>query len=268
MQDKSQFTSIGKRQPRTEDYRLLKGQGRFIDDINIPGALHACFVRSPYAHAKILNIDVSAAEALPGVVCTLSGAEVKAQTNPFTQLGPEPSALIQDYCLAIDKALYQGDPVVAVVAESVQIATDAAQLVDVEYETLPVVVDCRESMQADVMLHEQVGSNYTWQGEFEYGEVDKAFEDAKHVVKIDHLKFHRYGSTALEPNAVVATWNQMGELDYFSNTIMAVPIAMIGPALSVSSDKIRLRTHDIGGDKITRSHNRSVHMRFSRQMDY
>ncbi|MBT7950329.1 MAG: molybdopterin-dependent oxidoreductase [Gammaproteobacteria bacterium] len=236
-----------KRLPRKEDNRLIRGQGLFVDDFHPAGMLHMVLVRSPYAHAKILNIDVSAAEALPGVVCTLTGAEVKAQTNPFTQLGPEPSALIQDYCLAIDKALYQGDPVVAVVAESVQIATDAAQLVDVEYETLPVVVDCKESMQADVMLHEQVGSNYTWQGEFEFGEVDKAFEDAKHVVKIDHLKFHRYGSTALEPNAVVATWNQMGELDYFSNTIMAVPIAMIGPALSVSSDKIRLRTHDIGG---------------------
>jgi CO/xanthine dehydrogenase Mo-binding subunit/carbon monoxide dehydrogenase subunit G len=236
-----------KRLPRKEDSRLIRGQGLFVDDYHPAGMLHMVMVRSPYAHGKILNIDVSKAEALPGVVCTLTGTEVKAQSNAFTQLGPEPGALIQDYCLAVDKVLYQGDPVVAVIAESPQIATDAAQLVDVEYETFPVVVDCREAMEGKTLLHEQVGSNYTWQGDFEYGEVDKAFEDAKHLVKIDHLKFHRYGSTALESTAVVATWNQLGELDFFCNAIMAVPIAMIGPALNISSDKIRMRTHDIGG---------------------
>lgn len=241
------ITRTEKRLPRKEDNRLIRGQGLFVDDFQPAGMLHMVVVRSPYAHAKILNIDVSSAQALPGVICTLTGAEVKAQSNPFTQLGPEPSAKIEDYCLAIDKAIYQGDPVVAIVAESVQIAADAAQLVDVEYETQTVVLDVRESMQGDVLLHEQIGTNYTWQGVYEYGEVDKSFDEAVHVVKIDHLKFHRFGSTSLEPNAVVATWDQRGELDYFSNIIMAVPIAMIGPALNISSDKIRLRTHDIGG---------------------
>lgn len=240
-------TRSEKRLPRKEDDRLIRGKGLFVDDYHPAGMLHMVCVRSPYAHATIVKIDVSAAESLPGVVCTLTGAEVKAQSNAFTQLGPEPSALIEDYCLAIDIARYQGDPVVAVIAESAQIATDAAQLVDVEYETLPVVLDCRESMEANTLVHEQVGTNYTWKGEFEYGEVDKAFEDAGHVVKIDHLKFHRYGSTPLECNAVVATWDQMGELDLFCNAIMAVPIAMLGPALNISADKIRLRTHDIGG---------------------
>lgn len=232
---------------RKEDNRLIRGQGLFVDDYHPPGMLHMVLVRSPYAHAKILNIDVSRAESIPGVVCTLTGKEVKEQSNPFTQIGPEPSANIEDYCLAVDKAIFQGDPVVAVIAESVQIATDAAQLVEVEYETLPVVVDIEDSMKDEVLLHENIGTNYTWKGVYEFGEVDKAFDEAAHVVKIDHLKFHRFSSTPLEPNAVVATWNQMGELDYFSNTIMAVPIAMIGPALNLSSEKIRLRTHDIGG---------------------
>ncbi len=232
---------------RKEDSRLIRGQGLFVDDYQPAGMLHMVVVRSPYAHARILNIDVSGAEALPGVICTLTGKEVKEQTNPFTQIGPEPSANIQDYCLAVDKVIFQGDPVVAIIAESVHVAADAAQLVDVEYETLPVVVDIEDAMQDKVLLHENIGTNYTWQGMYEYGEVDKAFDDAAHVVKIDHLKFHRYSSTPLEPNAVVATWDQRGQLDYFSNTIMAVPIAMIGPALNLSSDKIRLRTHDIGG---------------------
>ena len=232
---------------RKEDNRLIRGKGLFVDDYRPAGMLHMVIVRSPYAHAKILNIDVARAESLAGVVCTLTGKEVAAQSNPFTQIGPEPSAHIEDYCLAVDKVLFQGDPVVAVVAESVRIATDAAQLVEVEYETLPVIVETQDAMQDTTLLHEQIGTNYTWKGEFEYGEVDQAFEEAAHVVKIDQLKFHRFSSTPLEPNAVVATWNQMGELDYFANTIMAVPIAMIGPALNISSDKIRLRTHDIGG---------------------
>ncbi len=232
---------------RKEDNRLIRGRGLFVDDYHPPGMLHMVVVRSPYAHAKILAIDVSAAESLPGVVCTLTGKEVKEQSNPFTQIGPEPSANIADYCLAVDKALFQGDPVVGVVAESVQIAADAAQLVEVEYETLPVIVEAEDAMRDEALLHEHIGTNYTWQGEFDYGEVDQAFAEAAHIVKIDHLKFHRFSSTPLEPNAVVATWNQLGELDYFANTIMAVPIAMIGPALNISADKIRLRTHDIGG---------------------
>ena len=240
-------TRSEKRLPRKEDSRLIRGQGLFVDDFHPAGMLHMVVVRSPFAHAKILSIDVSQAEALPGVVCTITGEEVKAQTNAFTQLGPEPSALIEDYCLAVGTVRYQGDPVVAVIAETAQLAADAAQLVNVDYETLPVVVKCKDAMADETIIHEQVGTNYTWKGEFEYGEVDKAFDDAKHVVKIDHLKFHRYSSTPLECNAVVATWNQLGELDLFCNAIMAVPIAMLGPALNISSDKIRLRTHDIGG---------------------
>lgn len=232
---------------RKEDKRLITGQGLFVDDYQPARSLHMCLARSPYAHAKILSIDVSKAEALPGVICTITGKEVAEQTQPFTQIGPEPSALIEDYCLAVDKVRYQGDPVVAVIAESKHIAADAAQLVDVNYETLPTVISCEDALKDETVLHESSGTNLTWQGVYEYGEVDKAFEDAAHVVKIDHLNFHRFSSTALESNAVVATWDKRDQIDFFCNTIMTVPIAMIAPALNVRSDQIRLRTHDIGG---------------------
>ena len=236
-----------KRLSRKEDKRLIRGQGLFVDDYQPGGMLHLGVVRSPYAHARIRSIDVSRAEALPGVVCTLTGAEVKATTQPFTQMAPEPAAKIQDYCLATDKVTYQGDPVVAVVAETAHIAADAVQLVDVDYETLPPVMTAEAAMSDETIIQEEAGTNYTWQGVYEFGDVDKAFDEAAHVIKIDHLKFHRFGSTALEPNAVVATWDQRGELDFFCNTIMTIPLAMIGPALGISTDKIRLRTHDIGG---------------------
>lgn len=232
---------------RKEDDRLVCGQGLFVDDYAPPGLLHMVLVRSPYAHARILGIDVAKAEALPGVVCTLIGSEVAQQTEPFIQIGPEPSARIKDYCLAVDKAVYQGDPVAAVIAISPQVAADAAQLVDVAYERLPAVITTEDAAADRVILHESAGTNRTWQGVYEYGEVDRAFTQAAHVVRIDHLKFHRFSSTPLETNAVVATWDKRGEIDFFSNTVMTVPIAMIGPALKVRSDQIRLRTHDIGG---------------------
>jgi CO/xanthine dehydrogenase Mo-binding subunit/carbon monoxide dehydrogenase subunit G len=236
-----------KRLGRKEDKRLITGQGLFVDDYQPAGSLHMSLARSPYAHARIVSIDVSKAEALPGVICTITGKEVAEHTQPFTQIGPEPSALIEDYCLAVDKVRYQGDPVVAVIAETKHIAADAAQLVEVDYETLPVVITCEDALTDETVLHETSGTNLTWQGVYEYGEVDKAFEEAAHIVKIDHLKFHRFSSTALESNAVVATWDKRDQIDFFCNTIMTVPLAMIAPALNVRSDQIRLRTHDIGG---------------------
>ncbi len=232
---------------RKEDNRLIRGKGLFVDDYKPAGMLHMAILRSPHAHARILNIDVSRAESLPGVVCTMTGREITEQCDPFMQLGLEPGALIQDYPLAVEKVTYQGDPVVAVVAENPRLAADAVELVDVEYETLTAVIGCEQALEDEVLVHEQVGSNKIWHGVYEYGEVDKAFAEAKHVVKIDKLTFHRFGSTALETNAVVATWDMLGNIDFFANTIMTISLAMLSPALRISMDKIRLRTHDIGG---------------------
>jgi len=232
---------------RKEDNRLVRGKGLYVDDYNPGRLLHMALVRSPYAHARILGVDVSRAEAIPGVICTLTGKEVAGQCDPFMQIGPEPSARIKDYPLAVDKAVYQGDPVAAVVAETPRIAADAAQLIEVEYETLEPVISCEQALADKAVIHEEAGTNHVWQGVYEYGEVDKAFDEAAHVVKIDKLEFHRFGSTALETNAVVARWDPCGEIDFFANTIMTISMAMIAPALRVSMDKIRLRTHDIGG---------------------
>ena len=143
---------------------------------------------------------------------------------------------------------------VAVVAESIAIAEDAVQLVEVEYEPLKVVLDGEKALEDQVVLHDEAATNVVYQGVFDYGEVDKAFEEAAHVVKIDKLNFHHFGSTAIEPNACVATWDQRGEIDLFSNTIMTIPLIFLAPALRVSMNQIRLRTYDIGGsfgNKIT-----------------
>src|SRR5580698_10734888 len=105
------------------------------------------FVRSPYAHARIVSVDTSAAEILAGVVCVLNGAEIAAQTQPFIEIGPEPCAKIKDYPLAVSKVRYQGEPVVAVVAESPALADDAAELVQVEYDALDPVIDAEQALK-------------------------------------------------------------------------------------------------------------------------
>lgn len=216
---------------RKEDNRLVRGLGRFVDDEGGTSVLHVKLVRSPYAHAKILNIDVSAAEAMDGVVCTLLGAEVAQKTTKFIQMAPPPAANIVDYCMATDKVRFQGEPVAAVVATSAAIAADAIERIRVDYEPLPVVMDAAESLKDNIVLHEASGTNRTWGSTFDWGAVDKAFADADIVVDIDRLKFHRFSSTPLENYAVLANWEASGRLDVLSNIIQpGVAMKFMAPA--------------------------------------
>lgn len=233
---------------RKEDSRLVRGQGRFVDDYKVEGMLHMNLVRSPYAHARIVKVDTSKAEALAGVVCTLTGSEIAKVSSPFMQIGPGDAQNIRDFPLAVEKVIHQGEPVVAIIAENQRIAADAAQLVEIEYEPLPVAVDFKTALEDKCVLHPGMGTNHHWQGIFEYGEVDKAFAEAAHVVKIDQMNFHRFSSTPLETNAVVATWSPVGGVDFFcNNSFPAIAIQMIAPALGLSIDQIRCKTQDIGG---------------------
>ena len=121
---------------RKEDKRLLQGEGVFVDDVKRHGMGYLHFVRSPYAHAHITRVDVSAAEAIDGVYGTLTGEEVAALTDPFFQISSVPGANIKDFALAVGKVRFVGEPVVAVVAETRELARDASELVEVEYEPL------------------------------------------------------------------------------------------------------------------------------------
>jgi CO/xanthine dehydrogenase Mo-binding subunit len=240
---------VGKGLARKEDNRLLRGRGKFIDDIKLREMLYLKFVRSPYAHAKVTSLEVSAAEAVPGVLCTLTGAEIAKLTNPFIEIGPDPFARIKDYPLAVSKVRYQGEPVAAVVASSPQIADDAAELVQVEYESLDVLVDAEAALKDSVLLHEDAGTNRVWRGVFEYGNIEKAFREAAHVVRIDKMHFHRFSSTPLENNAVIAEWNPKDEHIYYwcNNSFPSFAIQFIAAHLGVPIDRIRVQTFDIGG---------------------
>lgn len=240
---------VGASLPRKEEDRLLRGLGKFADDIKIREMLYLRFVRSPYAHARIVSIDMAAAEALPGVHCILTGTEIAQYTNPFIEIGPDPAGKIKDYPLAVGKVRYQGEPVVAVVAESARLADDAAELVQVEYESLDPVVDAQDALTDKSVLHEECGTNKVWNGVFEYGDIEQAFRDAAHVVHIDRLHFHRFSSTPLENNVVIGQWDAKDQYIYFwcNNSFPSFAIQFLSAHLNVHIDRIRIQTFDIGG---------------------
>src|SRR5450755_4776100 len=117
---------VGAALPRKEEDRLLRGRGKFADDIKLREMVYLRFVRSSYAHAKIVSLDTSGAEQIPGVICTLTGSEIASQTQPFIEIAAGPGGKILDYPIAISKVRYQGEPVAAVVALSPGIADDGA----------------------------------------------------------------------------------------------------------------------------------------------
>src|SRR6266852_7894889 len=235
---------VGASLSRKEEDRLLRGRGKFADDIKLREMLYLRFVRSPYAHARVVSVDTSAAEALSGVVCAITGKEIAAQTQPFIEIGPDHAQKIRDFPMAVGKVLYQGEPVAAVVAESPSLADDAAELVQVEYEALEPVVDAEQALQDKSILHEEAGTNKIWNGVFEYGDVEKAFQDAASVVRIDRLHFHRFSSTPLENNVVIGVWNQKDDHIYYScnNSFPSFAIQFLSAHLNVHIDRIRVQT--------------------------
>lgn len=242
------MSRLGESLRRKEDERLIRGLGLFTDDDVAPGMLHLYIVRSPYAHARINGIDTAAAEALPGVACVLTGADIEANCDPYMQLGPEPCDKIVDLPMAVKKVVFQGEPVAAVAAITPAIAMDAGQLIDVDYDMLPAVIDPEEALNDNVLIHEAAGTNRTWHGVFEYGDVDQSFVDAAHVVKIDRLHFHRYSSTPLENNACIAEWTRQGNVEFLcNNSFPGFAQQLLAPGLRLPAEKIRIRSHDIGG---------------------
>lgn len=249
--------TLGTSVPRKEDGRLVQGQGVFFDDIRRHNQGYVHFVRSPYGHARIVSIDVTAALELPGVYGTLTGDEVALLTDPFFQIAAPPGGLVKDYALAVGKVRYVGEAVVAVVADTRERARDAAELVEIEYELLDVVVDARKALAPDApVLHDEVGSNMSYTGLWEWGDPDAAFAEADHVVRISELHFDRFNSTPLECDGALVEYNKgTGQWTMFTNNqFPGFAVIMMAPAMRVGTDKLRMVTQDIGGgfgNKIT-----------------
>jgi 2-furoyl-CoA dehydrogenase large subunit len=244
-------STIGQNVPRVEDRRLLQGQGQFVDDVWMRRTGHAHFVRSPHGHARIVSIDPAPALALEGVYAVLTGDEAKEMCQaPFFQIAPEPAGKLEEWPLAVDKVRYHGDAVAVVLAETRELARDAAGLVEVEYEPLPAVVDTVEAADTDApILHDVIGTNVAWHGVYDWGDIDWALENADHVVEIDRLHFHRFSSTPLECNGAVVHWDPGTDtITVSSNNQMPMFASMvIGPTIGVASNRLLFSSQDIGG---------------------
>jgi 2-furoyl-CoA dehydrogenase large subunit len=242
--------AVGQSIPRKEDKRLVQGQGVFFDDVKRHGMGYVHFVRSPYAHAKIKSIDVSKALELGGVYGTLTGDEVAILTDPFFEMSVAPGNQIQDYALAVGKTRFVGEPVAAVVAATRDLARDATELVEVDYEPLAPLVDARRARDEGApILHDEAGTNVVWQGVFDWGDWEGAKAEADHVVKISELHFDRFSSTPLECSGCLVEYNRGTQqwTMHCNHQMPGVGAIWMAPALRCGIDKLRFVTQDIGG---------------------
>jgi 2-furoyl-CoA dehydrogenase large subunit len=230
-------TWVGQSVLRVEDEALLRGEGRFIDDLQpLPNAYHAAIVRSQLAHARVA-VDASAALAAPGVVGVLTGADVAALSRPFPAGIDSP---IPFYSAAVDTARYAGEPLAVVVARDRYVAEDAAELVAVDYNELEPVLDPVASADTAACIHDR---------RFHYGDVDEALATAELVVR-ETFRFPRFSCTPVECYGVSARWEQAsGTLTAWANfqgpfTLLSVAAA----ALGLRGSQLRLLTPpDSGG---------------------
>ena len=192
---------------RVEDDRLLRGRGRFTDDFG-DGALECCFVRSPYAHARIRSIDASAARAMPGVVAVYTAADLPFGGVDLPLLIPHPNLTHgrTQRCLASERVRYAGEAVAFVIAESRYLAEDAAELVEVDYEPLPVVITPEAALIARHLVHDDVPGNVAAEMLQEVGDVDKAMREAPHRKRLT-FRYERAAASPMEGRAVWARWS-------------------------------------------------------------
>src|SRR5262245_28714075 len=193
---------------RREDPRLITGTGTFVDDLRVPGCLHAAMLRSPHAHARIRAIDVSAARRVPGVVGVFVAADLGPAGGPMPIYAPHPALPIpcRIHALAPERVRFVGEPVAAVIADDVYRAWDALDLIRVEYEPLPPIVDVEAALAPGApVVHEEAGGNMVAEWRQRVGDADAALAGAPVVVST-RVGLARGGAHPLEPRGLVAQW--------------------------------------------------------------
>jgi aerobic carbon-monoxide dehydrogenase large subunit len=244
-------TGIGARIPRRELKRLLSGHGRYIDDIKLPRMLHACFVRSPHPHAKLVSIDTAAAKRAPGVAAVFTAADINRKCEPFmgVALHRPGHRSAPQYLLVAERAVWQGQPVAAVVADSRAEAEDAAELVAVQWEPLPAVGDQLQAIAPGApVIHGELGDNIAFDFKLEKGEPEKAFAEADLVIE-EELRFERQMAMTLEARGLIADFNP-GDGSLTVIHAHQSPFQMqdvFSRHLGIPEHKVRVTAPDIGG---------------------
>ena len=242
---------IGKTVPRPNLDRLLQGRGLYVSDLELPRMTHVVFVRSPYAHAKIIAIDTSVPKKMPGVIAVATGEELAAVITPWVGVLSHLKGLksAPQRAIAIDRVCWQGEAVVAVVATSRAAAEDAAEAVSVDYEELPAVTDMRTALDPTTsVIHASLGDNLAFERALDVGAVDAAFAGSDEVVEAEFV-FGRHTGVTLEPRAVVADWNAAeARLTIYQGTQAPHMVQNIAALhLGLEEAQVRVVCKDVGG---------------------
>ena len=250
---------IGKAVKRVEDKRFLTGKGRYTDDIVLPGMLHAYIVRSPFAHAKIISVDTSGAEAMDGVVKVFTGEDIAKSGINGVPCGWQVNFKNGDTMkepphplLVADKARYMGDGVAVVIAETKEIARDAADAVDVEYEELDAIANPKEATEDGATLVHDIAPNnicFDWELGNPKAEVDAAIEKAHHVTTLEFTN-QRVIPNAMEPRSAIGHYEEAYD-KYTLYTTSQNPhltrLLMCAFVLGIPEHKVRVVAPDVGG---------------------
>jgi len=246
---------LGQRLLRREDPALLTGEAKYTNDMHVPGALHLAVLRSPYAHARIVSIDTTAAAAMDGVVAVYTGADLAdAWAAPMPCAWPVTEDMKNPvhYPLTTSVAHYAGDGVACVLATSDAAARDALEAIHVEYEALPAVVDLEAALSDEVIVHEDLGTNrsYTWDLliEEEPGDVDRAFAAAAYTVSERYVQ-QRLIPMAMEPRAVLSMPQPFGgDVTLYSATqVPHILKVMTAITLGIPEHQVRVVAPAVGG---------------------
>jgi carbon-monoxide dehydrogenase large subunit len=247
--------AVGARLKRVEDPRILTGRGRYVDDVVLPGMLHAAFLRSYVPHGRVVSVDVEEARALPGVVAVYTGEDIQRLTHPavagtITMMNLIPGMQSPPFhALATDKVRHVGDPLALVVAESRYVAEDALELIVEDIEPLDAVVTYDDALDpTKPCLYDELESNVNLEMTMPLGDVDGAFARADRVVRAT-LAVHRHQPVPMECRAIIADWDRDAEhLTIHASTQSPHMIRMLLPGLvDVPMERIRVLAADVGG---------------------
>ena len=202
-------TLLGERIKRKEDPRLIQGRGHYVDDVKLDGMLHMAFARSVHAHARLKSVNVSAARAHPGVVAAYTGADLKGKVGLVPCAAGMEGLKVPDHpCLAVDKVCYVGEPMAAVVARDRYVARDAADLIEVDYEPLPAVVDPEKALAAgSPLIHEKLGDNVAFVAKLEGGDWKSVEADKSLKVIKQRMINQRLAPVSMETRGVIASYS-------------------------------------------------------------
>lgn len=235
---------------RTEDERLLRGNGRYVDDIELPGQLHAAFVRSVHANARIRSIDVAAAAVAPGVHLVLTGSDLGQLNAPLPAFVPDgnmrhPHTQLP---LATERVRYVGEAIAIVVADDRYLAEDAAGLVEIDYEPLDAVVDLAAAQTTEARVHDDAVDNVAGDVEDFTGDADAAFASAPNTLAL-HLAIERSTATPIEGRGLNAGWDpRTGRMSIYASTQAPVALkAGLCRLLGLGQEQMHLEAPDVGG---------------------